>query len=85
MYAKNQSAEYSELFGYKVPPVVAPPFQHGRDHPNFIRKEQCSFSWVRIFLEIKLLTRIEFDKLLLISLFRIGDHLFQQLASGLLN
>uniref|UniRef100_A0A7M5UUN3 Beta-mannosidase n=1 Tax=Clytia hemisphaerica TaxID=252671 RepID=A0A7M5UUN3_9CNID len=45
LYAKNQSDLYLNKFGYKIPPVVAPPAQHGRDHPNFIRKEQCSFSW----------------------------------------
>ena len=49
LYAKNQSDLYLKKFGYKIPPVVAPPAQHGRDHPNFIRKEQCSFSWVRYF------------------------------------
>ena len=45
-YAKNQSENYKKIFGYDIPPVVAPPAQNGRDHPNFIRKEQCSFSWV---------------------------------------
>lgn len=48
IYAKNQSEWYKNNYHYDVPPTSAPPAQHGRDNPNFIRKEQCSFSWVRI-------------------------------------
>ena len=44
-YSSRKSKKYFENFGYNVPPVKSPPVQHGRNHPNFIRKEQCSFSW----------------------------------------
>lgn len=44
-YAAHKSKQYVDNFGYHVPPRTAPPDQHGRSHPNFIRKEQCSFSW----------------------------------------
>ena len=49
IYAKNQSEWYKNNFHYDVPPTSAPPAQHGRDNPNFIRKEQCSFSWVSTY------------------------------------
>jgi len=44
-YIDNKYEEYVKDYGYKVPPVVTPDVQHGRNHPNFIRKEQCSYSW----------------------------------------
>ena len=44
--AKNSSILYQDTYGYLVPPKGPPEVQHGRDHVNFIRKEQCSFSWV---------------------------------------
>ncbi|KAM9579372.1 beta-mannosidase isoform 1-T1 [Guaruba guarouba] len=31
--------------GYSIPPACPPPVQKGECHANFIRKEQCSFSW----------------------------------------
>eukprot|EP00057_Strongylocentrotus_purpuratus_P006506 XP_011660980.1 PREDICTED: beta-mannosidase isoform X2 [Strongylocentrotus purpuratus] len=40
-YSATRSREYP----YDVPPDCPPPVQHGFCHPNFIRKEQCSFSW----------------------------------------
>ena len=40
-YAANQSTAYA----YTVPPICPPAVQHGQCHPNFIRKEQASFSW----------------------------------------
>ena len=46
-YAVNESVIYTQRYGYNVPPNLAPEVQHGKSHPNFIRKEQCSFSWVR--------------------------------------
>lgn len=45
-YAETKYEEYLQARGYKVPPVELPEVQHGRNHQNFIRKEQCSFSWV---------------------------------------
>lgn len=45
-YAANQSISYTNQYGYDVPPKSNPDVQHGKNHPNFIRKEQCSFSWV---------------------------------------
>ncbi|XP_069782178.1 beta-mannosidase isoform X2 [Narcine bancroftii] len=41
-YAAQQSARHSK---YSVPPDCPPPQQKGECHVNFIRKEQCSFSW----------------------------------------
>ncbi|XP_078057374.1 beta-mannosidase isoform X3 [Mustelus asterias] len=41
-YAAQQSAQHSK---YPVPPECPPPQQNGECHVNFIRKEQCSFSW----------------------------------------
>lgn len=41
-YAAQQSEAYS---AYSVPPECPPPVQKGECHGNFIRKEQCSFSW----------------------------------------
>ncbi|XP_067931655.1 beta-mannosidase-like [Watersipora subatra] len=40
-YASVQSVAYP----YPVPPECPPDVQHGQCHPNFIRKEQASFSW----------------------------------------
>lgn len=40
-YALDQSNEYS----YDVPPDCPTKYQHGICHMNFMRKEQCSFSW----------------------------------------
>lgn len=40
-YATQQAASYP----YLVPPNCTVPVQHGQCHVNFIRKEQCSFSW----------------------------------------
>ncbi|XP_051901716.1 beta-mannosidase isoform X2 [Pristis pectinata] len=41
-YAAQQNARHSK---YSVPPNCPPPQQKGECHVNFIRKEQCSFSW----------------------------------------
>ncbi|XP_067903276.1 beta-mannosidase isoform X1 [Heterodontus francisci] len=41
-YAAQQSARHSK---YPVPPECPPFRQRGECHVNFIRKEQCSFSW----------------------------------------
>ncbi|KAJ6668857.1 hypothetical protein lerEdw1_012343 [Lerista edwardsae] len=40
-YAAKQNSRYP----YRMPPDCTPPVQHGECHANFIRKEQCSFSW----------------------------------------
>ena len=42
LYAKGQAKK----FPYRVPPECPVPVQCGECHGNFIRKEQCSFSWV---------------------------------------
>ncbi|EHB13916.1 Beta-mannosidase, partial [Heterocephalus glaber] len=42
LYAAQRSRAHS---GYPVPPACPPPVQKGECHVNFIRKEQCSFSW----------------------------------------
>lgn len=42
LYAKEQAKK----FPYRVPPECPVPVQRGECHGNFIRKEQCSFSWV---------------------------------------
>ncbi|KAM6439989.1 beta-mannosidase isoform 1-T1 [Liasis olivaceus] len=41
-YAAQQSKIHQ---AYRVPPECPPPVQKGECHVNFIRKEQCSFSW----------------------------------------
>uniref|UniRef100_A0A8D2KZJ9 Beta-mannosidase n=1 Tax=Varanus komodoensis TaxID=61221 RepID=A0A8D2KZJ9_VARKO len=41
-YAEKQSELHQ---AYRVPPECPPPVQKGQCHVNFIRKEQCSFSW----------------------------------------
>ncbi|CAM5139754.1 unnamed protein product [Natator depressus] len=41
-YAAEQSRSHR---AYSVPPQCPPPVQKGECHVNFIRKEQCSFSW----------------------------------------
>jgi len=41
-YAKGQAAKSP----YCVPPECPVSIQRGECHGNFIRKEQCSFSWV---------------------------------------
>ncbi|NXY81873.1 MANBA mannosidase, partial [Alcedo cyanopectus] len=41
-YAAEQSRCHS---AYSIPPACPPPVQKGECHANFIRKEQCSFSW----------------------------------------
>ncbi|XP_033869509.2 beta-mannosidase isoform X1 [Acipenser ruthenus] len=41
-YAAEQRAAH---VSYMVPPECPPPVQKGECHVNFIRKEQCSFSW----------------------------------------
>ncbi|KAM4834229.1 beta-mannosidase [Thomomys bottae] len=41
-YAKQQSRSHT---GYRVPPECPPSVQKGECHVNFVRKEQCSFSW----------------------------------------
>lgn len=41
LYAKEQAKK----FPYRVPPECPVPVQRGECHGNFIRKEQCSFSW----------------------------------------
>ncbi|KAM5255680.1 beta-mannosidase [Ctenodactylus gundi] len=42
LHAAQRSAAHT---GYPVPPSCPPPVQKGECHVNFIRKEQCSFSW----------------------------------------
>ncbi|XP_006872780.1 PREDICTED: beta-mannosidase [Chrysochloris asiatica] len=42
LYAAQQSKDHT---GYQVPPDCPPSVQKGECHVNFIRKEQCSFSW----------------------------------------
>lgn len=42
LYAKGQA----KVYPYRVPPECPVPVQCGECHGNFIRKEQCSFSWV---------------------------------------
>ncbi|XP_016014568.1 beta-mannosidase isoform X2 [Rousettus aegyptiacus] len=42
LYAAQQSRAHSS---YQVPPNCPPSVQKGECHVNFIRKEQCSFSW----------------------------------------
>ncbi|KAG2466529.1 beta-mannosidase [Polypterus senegalus] len=39
------AAQWNAHTSYPVPPVCSPPVQKGECHVNFIRKEQCSFSW----------------------------------------
>ncbi|KAJ7408915.1 Beta-mannosidase [Willisornis vidua] len=41
-YAAEQSRCHK---AYSIPPACPPPGQKGECHVNFIRKEQCSFSW----------------------------------------
>ncbi|XP_072898425.1 beta-mannosidase isoform X2 [Hemitrygon akajei] len=41
-YAAQQNAQHK---AYSVPPDCPPPQQNGECHVNFVRKEQCSFSW----------------------------------------
>uniref|UniRef100_A0A8C5IH62 Beta-mannosidase n=2 Tax=Junco hyemalis TaxID=40217 RepID=A0A8C5IH62_JUNHY len=41
-YAAEQSRCHK---GHSIPPACPPPVQKGECHVNFIRKEQCSFSW----------------------------------------
>ncbi|KAM9662361.1 beta-mannosidase isoform 3-T16 [Morphnus guianensis] len=41
-YAAEQSRCHK---AYSIPPACPPPVQKGECHANFIRKEQCSFSW----------------------------------------
>uniref|UniRef100_A0A6I8PJV2 Beta-mannosidase n=1 Tax=Ornithorhynchus anatinus TaxID=9258 RepID=A0A6I8PJV2_ORNAN len=41
-YAAQKSRAHA---GYRVPPECPPPVQKGECHVNFVRKEQCSFSW----------------------------------------
>ncbi|XP_051475768.1 beta-mannosidase isoform X2 [Apus apus] len=41
-YAAEQSRYHK---AYSIPPACPPPVQKGECHANFIRKEQCSFSW----------------------------------------
>ena len=43
--APSYAADQSTSHPYDVPPDCPPDVQHGICHPNFIRKEQCSFSW----------------------------------------
>ncbi|XP_015717580.1 beta-mannosidase isoform X2 [Coturnix japonica] len=46
MSAISYAAEQSRCHkAYSVPPACPPPVQKGECHANFIRKEQCSFSW----------------------------------------
>lgn len=42
LYAAQRSQAHP---GYQVPPMCPPSVQNGECHVNFIRKEQCSFSW----------------------------------------
>ncbi|XP_033369779.1 beta-mannosidase isoform X2 [Parus major] len=42
LYAAEQSRCHK---AHSIPPACPPPVQNGECHVNFIRKEQCSFSW----------------------------------------
>ncbi|XP_023780424.1 beta-mannosidase isoform X1 [Cyanistes caeruleus] len=42
LYAAEQSRCHK---AHSIPPACPPPVQKGECHVNFIRKEQCSFSW----------------------------------------
>ncbi|KAG8519394.1 Beta-mannosidase, partial [Galemys pyrenaicus] len=42
LYAAQRSAAHTS---YEVPPACPPAVQKGECHVNFVRKEQCSFSW----------------------------------------
>ncbi|XP_054550588.1 beta-mannosidase isoform X2 [Talpa occidentalis] len=42
LYAAQRSAAHTS---YQVPPACPPTVQKGECHVNFVRKEQCSFSW----------------------------------------
>ncbi|XP_069341566.1 beta-mannosidase isoform X1 [Eulemur rufifrons] len=42
LYAGQRSRTHA---GHAVPPACPPPVQRGECHVNFVRKEQCSFSW----------------------------------------
>lgn len=43
--AVHYAAERRKQSSYRVPPECPPDVQKGQCHVNFIRKEQCSFSW----------------------------------------
>ena len=43
--AVNYASEEQVKYPYAVTPDCPPDVQHGECHANFIRKEQCSFSW----------------------------------------
>ncbi|ESP02846.1 hypothetical protein LOTGIDRAFT_212346 [Lottia gigantea] len=43
--AVNMAAELEKQSAYPIPPGCPNPAQHGECYRNFIRKEQCSFSW----------------------------------------
>jgi beta-mannosidase len=43
--AIKQANYLAQTYSYRVPPDCVPDVQHGECHVNFIRKEQCSFSW----------------------------------------
>ena len=43
--AVDYSAKQSRSYPYPVPPNCTALVQNGECHVNFIRKEQCSFSW----------------------------------------
>ena len=43
--AVDYSAKQSRSYPYLVPPNCTAPVQNGECHVNFIRKEQCAFSW----------------------------------------
>ena len=50
--AISYAAMRSQAYDYKVPPECSVPVQRGECHRNFIRKEQCSFSWVKNYLQL---------------------------------
>ena len=39
------AAELAKLYPYRQPQECPPDVQHGECHVNFLRKQQCSFSW----------------------------------------
>jgi beta-mannosidase len=43
--AIDQSEQAASVYSYRVPPECPPDVQKGECHVNFLRKQQCSFSW----------------------------------------
>ena len=49
LYGKGQAKKSP----YRIPPECPVPVQRGECHGNFVRKEQCSFSWVSNIVNIR--------------------------------